>query len=60
MDVPALGFDALPSKEVLCFLHEWGLHPSYVTDNGGNVGGKNGGKNGGNVGGKMAMSPVCP
>ena len=31
------------TKIVLCFLHEWGLHPSYVTDNGGNVGGKNGG-----------------
>ena len=31
------------AKIVLCFLHEWGLHPSYVTDNGGNVGGKNGG-----------------
>ena len=25
------------AKIVLCFLHEWGLHPSYVTDNGGNV-----------------------
>ena len=48
----ALGFDALLSKELLCFLHEWGLHPSYATDNGG--------KNGGNVGGKMAMSPACP
>ena len=43
MDVLALGFDALPSKELLCFLHEWGLHPSYVKDNGGKVGGKNGG-----------------
>ena len=52
MFFPALGFDALPSKELLCFLHEWGLHPSYVKDNGG--------KNGGNVGGKMAMSPACP
>ena len=31
------------AKIVLCFLHEWGLHPSYVTDNGGKVGGKNGG-----------------
>ena len=31
------------AKIVLCFLHEWGLHPSYVTDNGGNVGGKYGG-----------------
>ena len=39
------------AKIVLCFLHEWGLHPSYVKDNGG--------KNGGNVGGKMAMSPAC-
>ena len=35
------------AKIVLCFLHEWGLHPSYVTDNGGNVGGNVGGKNGG-------------
>ena len=35
------------TKIVLCFLHEWGLHPSYVTDNGGNVGGNVGGKNGG-------------
>lgn len=52
MDVPALGFDALPSKELLCFLHEWGLHPSYVTDNGGNVGGKNG-----NV---PSLSLACP
>ena len=33
------------AKIVLCFLHEWGLHPSYVTDNGGKVGGKNGGDN---------------
>ena len=31
------------AKIVLCFLHEWGLHPSYVKDNGGKVGGKNGG-----------------
>ena len=31
------------AKIVLCFLHEWGLHPSYVTDNGGKNGGKNGG-----------------
>ena len=37
------------AKIVLCFLHEWGLHPSYVTDNGGKGGGKGGGKNGGNV-----------
>lgn len=36
------------AKIVLCFLHEWGLHPSYVTDNGGNVGGK------------MALSLACP
>jgi hypothetical protein len=39
---------ALPlgqAKIVLCFLHEWGLNPSYVTDNGG----KNGGKVGGDV-----------
>ena len=41
------------AKNVLCFLHEWGLHPSYATDNGGKVGGKNGGKNGGNVGGNV-------
>ena len=27
------------AKIVLCFLHEWGLHPSYVTDNGGKYGG---------------------
>ena len=40
------------AKIVLCFLHEWGLHPSYVTDNGGNVGGKYGGKYGG--------VPCCP
>ena len=40
------------AKNVLCFLHEWGLHPSYATDNGG--------KNGGKVGGTMVMSPVCP
>ena len=38
------------AKNVLCFLHEWGLHPSYATDNGG--------KNGGNVGGTMVMSPA--
>ena len=31
------------AKIVLCFLHEWQLPPSDVTDNGGNVGGKNGG-----------------
>jgi len=49
MDILALGFDALPSKELLCFLHEWGLHPSYVKDNGGKTGGKTGGKVGGDV-----------
>ena len=27
------------AKIVLCFLHEWGLHPSYATDNGGKNGG---------------------
>ena len=52
MDVPALGFAALPSKELLCFHHEWGLHPSYVTDNGGKVGGKNGGV--------PSLSLACP
>ena len=40
------------AKNVLCFLHEWGLHPSYVKDNGGKVGGKNGG----NV---PSLSPAC-
>jgi len=35
------------AKNVLCFLHEWGLHPSYVKDNGG--------KNGGNV---PSLSPA--
>ena len=49
---PRLALTLCQAKIVLCFLHEWGLHPSYATDNGG--------KNGGNVGGKMAMSPVCP
>lgn len=44
------------AKIVLCFLHEWGLHPSYVTDNDGNVGGKNGGKNGG----VPSLSPAVP
>ena len=33
MDVP----------ELSCFHHEWGLHPSYATDNGGKTGGKVGG-----------------
>ena len=40
------------AKIVLCFLHEWGLHPSYVTDNGGNVGGK--------YGGVPSLSPAVP
>ena len=44
------------AKIVLCFLHEWGLHPSYVTDNGGNVGGKYGGK----YGGVPSLSPAVP
>ena len=44
------------AKIVLCFLHEWGLHPSYVTDNGGNVGGNVGGKNGG----VPSLSPAVP
>ena len=33
------------AKIVLCFLHEWGLHPSYVKDNGGKV---------------AVMSQACP
>ena len=40
---PRLALTLCQAKIVLCFLHEWGLHPSYVTDNGGNVGSKNGG-----------------
>ena len=44
------------AKIVLCFLHEWGLHPSYVTDNGGNVGGNVGGK----YGGVPSLSPAVP
>lgn len=40
---PRLALTLCQAKIVLCFLHEWGLHPSDVTDNGGNVGGKNGG-----------------
>ena len=40
------------SPNFLCFHHEWGLHPSYATDNGG----KNGGKNGD----VPSLSPVCP
>ena len=44
------------SALTLCFLHEWGLHPSYVTDNGGNVGGNVGSKNGG----VPSLSLACP
>ena len=40
---PRLALTLCQAKIVLCFLHEWGLHPGDVTDNGGNVGGKNGG-----------------
>lgn len=40
---PHLALTLCQAKIVLCFLHEWGSHPSDVTDNGGNVGGKNGG-----------------
>ena len=40
---PRLALTLCQAKIVLCFLHEWRLHPSDVTDNGGNVGGKNGG-----------------
>ena len=40
------------AKNVLCFLHEWGLHPSYATDNGGKMAVM--------LAVKMAMSPVCP
>ena len=47
---PRLALTLCKAKIVLCFLHEWGLHPSYATDNGG--------KNGGNVGGTMVMSPA--
>ena len=47
-----LAFTLCQAKIVLCFLHEWRLHPSYVTDNGGNVGGKNGGV--------PSLSPAVP
>ena len=40
---PRLALTLCQAKIVLCFLHEWRLPPSDVTDNGGNVGGKNGG-----------------
>ena len=36
---PRLALTLCQAKIVLCFLHEWGLHPSYVTDNGGKGGG---------------------
>jgi len=49
---PRLALTLCQAKIVLCFLHEWGLHPSYVTDNGGNVGGKNGGV--------PSLSPAVP
>ena len=42
---PRLALTLCQAKIVLCFLHEWGLHPSYVTD----IGGKTGGKVGGDV-----------
>ena len=40
---PRLALTLCQAKIVLCFFHEWGLHPSYLTDNGGNVGCNNGG-----------------
>ena len=40
---PCSALTLCQAKIVLCFLHEWRLPPSDVTDNGGNVGGKNGG-----------------
>ena len=44
MDVSELFSEPNTSfSELSFFHHEWGLHPSYVTDNGGKVGGKNGG-----------------
>ena len=49
---PRLTLTLCQAKIVLCFLHEWGLHPSYVTDNGGNVGGK--------YGGVPSLSPAVP
>ena len=36
---PCSALTLCQAKIVLCFLHEWGLHPSYVTDNGGKNGG---------------------
>ena len=35
---PCSALTLCQAKIVLCFLHEWGLHPSYVTDNGGKNG----------------------
>ena len=35
---PRLALTPCQAKIVLCFHHEWGLHPSYVTDNGGKNG----------------------
>ena len=55
---PRLALTLCQAKIVLCFLHEWGLHPSYVTDNGGNVGGNVGGKNGGVPSLSPALSQV--
>ena len=52
---PRLALTLCQAKIVLCFLHEWGLHPSYATENGGNVGGKYGGKYGGDV---PSLSPA--
>ena len=55
---PRLALTLCQAKIVLCFLHEWGLPPSYVTDNGGNVGGNVGGKNGGVPSLSPALSQV--
>ncbi len=49
---PRLALTLCQAKIVLCFLHEWGLHPSYATDNGGKMAVM--------LAVKMAMSPVCP
>ena len=45
-------------SELSCFHHEWGLHPSYVKDNGGKVGDNVGGKVGGKVGGDVVENIV--
>ena len=34
---PRLALTLCQAKIVLCFLREWGLHPSYATDNGGKM-----------------------